>query len=127
MLWLSEFIVCCFVFVDAFDNPLILKTLQDILDGRVCKIPVYDFKTNSRCENVYVTTNKQFITDLIFRKLDEFVTIYPADVLLFEGILVFYFPEIREVFHMKLFVDTDADTRLSRRGFVVTAKFYMKS
>uniref|UniRef100_A0A0P6E611 uridine/cytidine kinase n=1 Tax=Daphnia magna TaxID=35525 RepID=A0A0P6E611_9CRUS len=81
---------------DAFDNPLILKTLQDILDGRVCKIPVYDFKTNSR-------------------KLDEFVTIYPADVLLFEGILVFYFPEIREVFHMKLFVDTDADTRLSRR------------
>jgi uridine kinase len=50
------------------------------------------------------------------RKLDEFVTIYPADVLLFEGILVFYFPEIREVFHMKLFVDTDADTRLSRRG-----------
>ncbi|XP_057366978.1 uridine-cytidine kinase 2-like isoform X1 [Daphnia carinata] len=81
---------------DAFDNQLILKTLQDILDGRVCKIPVYDFKTNSR-------------------KLDEFVTIYPADVLLFEGILVFYFPEIREVFHMKLFVDTDADTRLSRR------------
>ena len=44
------------------------------------------------------------------------MTIYPADVLLFEGILVFYFPEIREVFHMKLFVDTDADTRLSRRG-----------
>lgn len=34
--------------VDAFDNALILKTLQDILDGRVCKIPVYDFKTNSR-------------------------------------------------------------------------------
>ena len=50
------------------------------------------------------------------RKLDEFVTIYPADVLLFEGILVFYFPEIRDFFHMKLFVDTDADTRLSRRG-----------
>nr|CAG4649285.1 EOG090X050I [Scapholeberis mucronata] len=81
---------------DAFDNRLILKTLQDILDGKVCQIPVYDFKTNSR-------------------KVDEFVTIYPADVLLFEGILVFYFPEIRDVFHMKLFVDTDADTRLSRR------------
>ena len=82
---------------DAFDNQLILKTLKDILDGRVCQIPVYDFKTNSRME-------------------DEFVTIYPADVVLFEGILVFYLPEIRDFFHMKLFVDTDADTRLSRRG-----------
>jgi len=81
---------------DAFDNQLILKTLQDILDGRMCQIPLYDFKTNSRRE-------------------DEYVTIYPADVLLFEGILVFYFAEIRDFFHMKLFVDTDADTRLSRR------------
>lgn len=42
--------------------------------------------------------------------------VYPADVVLFEGILVFYFPEIRELFHMKLFVDTDSDTRLARRG-----------
>lgn len=42
--------------------------------------------------------------------------IYPADVVLFEGILVFYFPAIRDLFHMKLFVDTDSDTRLSRRG-----------
>lgn len=42
--------------------------------------------------------------------------IYPADVVLFEGILAFYFPEIRDLFHMKLFVDTDSDTRLSRRG-----------
>lgn len=44
------------------------------------------------------------------------ITIYPADVVLFEGILVFYFPAIRELFHMKLFVDTDSDTRLARRG-----------
>lgn len=44
------------------------------------------------------------------------MTIYPADVVLFEGILVFYFPAIRDLFHMKLFVDTDSDTRLSRRG-----------
>lgn len=50
-----------------------------------------------------------------FRK-DEFVTLYPADVVLFEGILIFYSQEIRDVFQMKLFVDTDADTRLSRRG-----------
>lgn len=50
-----------------------------------------------------------------FRK-DDVVTVYPADVVLFEGILMFYSQEIRDMFQMKLFVDTDPDTRLSRRG-----------
>ena len=43
-------------------------------------------------------------------------TIRPADVVLFEGILVLYDQNIRELMHMKLFVDTDSDTRLARRG-----------
>lgn len=47
---------------------------------------------------------------------EETVTVYPADVVLFEGILMFFSQEIRDFFQMKLFVDTDADTRLSRRG-----------
>ena len=42
--------------------------------------------------------------------------IYPSDVVLLEGILVFYHKDVMEMFDMKLFVDTDADTRLSRRG-----------
>merc|ERR1719192_2816830 len=33
----------------------------------------------------------------------------------FRGIMVFYFPGIRKKFNLKLFVDTDADTRLARR------------
>ncbi|KAK6637078.1 hypothetical protein RUM43_010752 [Polyplax serrata] len=88
----------CFNFdhPDAFDEDLILRTLKDILAGKKCQIPVYDYIINSRVEN-------------------RFTTIYPADVVLFEGILVFYFPEVRELFHMKLFVDTDSDTRLARR------------
>lgn len=57
--------------------------------------------------------------NLCFRKKDEITTIYPADVVLFEGILVFYFPKIRDLFHMKLFVDTDSDTRLARRGMFI--------
>uniref|UniRef100_A0A8C9RRB4 uridine/cytidine kinase n=1 Tax=Scleropages formosus TaxID=113540 RepID=A0A8C9RRB4_SCLFO len=81
---------------DAFDNELIVKTLWEIMEGKTVQIPVYDFVTHSRKE--------------------ESVTVYPADVVLFEGILMFYSQEIRDVFQMKLFVDTDADTRLSRRG-----------
>lgn len=49
-------------------------------------------------------------------RLDERITVYPADVVLFEGILVFYPQKVRDMFHMKLFVDTDSDVRLSRRG-----------
>lgn len=47
---------------------------------------------------------------------EETVRVYPADVVLFEGILAFYNEEIRDLFQMKLFVDIDPDTRLSHRG-----------
>ena len=50
------------------------------------------------------------------RASDTARTIYPADVVLVEGILTFYQQEVRDLFDMKLFVDTDSDTRLSRRG-----------
>lgn len=71
-------------------------TMKDIFDGKKVTIASYDYRTNSICP-------------------DKPITIYPADVVLFEGILVFYFRKIRELFHMKLFVDTDSDTRLARR------------
>ncbi|XP_062333469.1 uridine-cytidine kinase 1 [Osmerus eperlanus] len=80
---------------DAFDNELMYRTLKDIVEGRVVEVPTYDFVTHSR--------------------LQEKITVYPADVVLFEGILVFYMQEVRDMFHMKLFVDTDSDVRLSRR------------
>jgi Uridine kinase len=35
-------------FPDAFNNDLILQTLRDILAGKKCEIPVYDYRTNSR-------------------------------------------------------------------------------
>ncbi|PIK51780.1 Uridine-cytidine kinase 2-B [Apostichopus japonicus] len=72
------------------------SVLRDIAAGKTVQIPVYDKVANAR-------------------KKDEFKTIYPTDVVVFEGILVFYFKTIRDLWHMKLFVDTDADTRLSRR------------
>lgn len=49
-------------------------------------------------------------------RLPETTVVYPADVVLFEGILVFYSHEIRDMFRLRLFVDTDSDVRLSRRG-----------
>jgi len=61
---------------DTFDDDLILQTLQDMVVqvGVKCEIPAYDYRTNSLMK-------------------DQATTIYPADVVLFEGILVFYFPK----------------------------------
>lgn len=62
--------------------------------------------------------NKVLCPHLIYcvYRQEERITVYPADVVLFEGILVFYPQKVRDMFHMKLFVDTDSDVRLSRRG-----------
>ena len=78
-----------------FRNLERVVSFQDIMSGKCARIPVYDFKTNARVPG-------------------EFTTIYPSDVVVVEGILVFYFPGIRNTFNLKLFVDTDADTRLAR-------------
>lgn len=81
---------------DALDSELIVRILRDVLLGKEVQIPVYDFA--------------------LMRKTSECRRVYPADVVLVEGILVFYYPEIRDLFQMRLFVDTDPDTRLARRG-----------
>ena len=65
------------------------------MSGRNARIPVYDFKTHARVPGA-------------------FTMIFPSDVVIVEGILVFHFPEIRNKFNLKLFIDTDADTRLAR-------------
>jgi len=63
--------------------------------GKSVTIPSYD------AVNMIHRTEKQIVQS--------------TDVIIFEGLLPFYFPAVRNVFNMKLFVDTDADTRLSRR------------
>ncbi|XP_072841031.2 uridine-cytidine kinase 1 isoform X2 [Pogona vitticeps] len=89
---------------DAFDNELMQTTLKNIVDGQAVEVPTYDFVTHSR--------------------LPETTMVYPADVVLFEGILVFYNQDIRDMFHLRLFVDTDSDVRLSRRDEEIRRRDY---
>nr|ACO14606.1 Probable uridine-cytidine kinase [Caligus clemensi] len=81
---------------DAFDFTLMENSLLSILSGKETEIPKYDFVHNQRLEG-------------------EYLTVPPSDVVIVEGILVFYNASISQLFDLKLFVDTDADTRLSRR------------
>jgi len=81
---------------DAFDWVLIQETLKDLSEGKTVKIPEYDFVTHKRKEG-------------------EGTAICAVDIVIIEGILMFYHAKVLELMNMKLFVDTDADTRLSRR------------
>ncbi|CAG9529658.1 unnamed protein product [Cercopithifilaria johnstoni] len=79
----------------AFDFDLMCETVRRLREGKNVEVPVYDFTTHRR--------DKQ-------SKL-----MYGADVLIFEGILAFYNKELVDLMDMKVFVDTDPDTRLARR------------
>lgn len=84
-----------------FDHPrsidfdLLTENIQDLKNGKTIEQPIYSFITHSR--------------------KDETIITYPKEVIIVEGILVFTHPELRELFDLKIFVQTDSDERLIRR------------
>jgi len=84
-----------------FDHPNSLETallvahVQVLKQGQAIDLPIYDFTTHSRTSRT--------------------VHIEPCHVILVEGILIFAEPELRPLFDVKIFVDTDADLRFIRR------------
>lgn len=60
---------------------------------------------------------------MVYCREEKWYIVYFVDVVLFEGILVFYFKEFRDMYYMKLFVDIDLDIRLVRRGIFLYDKF----
>jgi uridine kinase len=80
---------------NAFDYDLLFETLTKLKAGKSVQVPIYDFKTHSR--------------------LAKTRHVYGANVIVFEGIFGLYDPKINALMDLKLFVDTDDDTRLVRR------------
>jgi uridine kinase len=84
-----------------FDHPLSLETelmIRDIAalrDGKPVEVPIYDFASHSRTSQTF--------------------TVAPRRVVLVEGILVFAEAALRDLFDVKIFVDTDSDLRFIRR------------
>lgn len=84
-----------------FDHPhsleteLLIKHVESLRDHQSVEVPIYDFATDSRTSRTFSVT--------------------PRGVILVEGILIFAEPELRKLFDVKLFVDTDADIRFIRR------------
>ncbi len=80
---------------DAFDNSLLIEQLKTLKNLKPIERPTYSF--------------------VEYKRLDETVKEEPKPVIILEGILIFENPELAELMDIKVFVDTDADIRLTRR------------
>lgn len=80
---------------DSLETTLMVEHLQLLRAGKAARVPIYDFTTHRR-------------------RIDT-VRIEPAAVVVVEGILVLADSDLRGMFDIKVFVDTDADIRVFRR------------
>ncbi len=80
---------------DAFDTPLLVEHVRELLSGRSVEQPEYSY------------------TDSV--RLPATRTIEPRPVIMVEGILALENEPLRRLMDIKIFVDTDDDIRLLRR------------
>ncbi|NOY89603.1 MAG: uridine kinase [Deltaproteobacteria bacterium] len=80
---------------ESLETPLLAQQLEALRAGDRVDAPIYDFKTHTR--------------------KDESRRVLPTPVIVVEGILVLAESSLRELFDIKIFVDTDADIRVFRR------------
>jgi len=80
---------------EAFDFDMFHQSIQQLVTSRSVPVPRYSYRTHQRLAEVDVIDH--------------------ADVVIVEGILTLYHPEVRKLFDMKIYVDTDDDVRLARR------------
>ncbi len=80
---------------EAFDNELLHEHLSQLKSGQPIDMPQYDFVHH--------------------RRKDETVRVEPEKLIIFEGIMVFFDQQIRELIDLKLYVDTPDDIRFIRR------------
>lgn len=80
---------------DSLDNELFIGHLERLIAGLPVDKPVYDFTRHTRAP--------------------ETIHVDPRDVILVDGILLFADARLREMFDLKIFVDTEADVRFIRR------------
>ena len=80
---------------DAFDTELFLRDLRTLKAGKPVQSPIYDYAIHDRLEDTR--------------------TVYPAKVVIVEGILIFASEELCREMDIRIFVDADADVRILRR------------
>jgi uridine kinase len=80
---------------NSMDTPLMIQHIRQLQRFEPVEMPVYDFTKD--------------------RRTSETITVAPNPIILVEGILILWEAELRKLFDIKIFVDTDADLRFIRR------------
>ncbi|MCD4749289.1 MAG: uridine kinase [Thermoanaerobaculales bacterium] len=80
---------------EAIESGLLEQHLKQLKASQPADLPLYDFSRHVR--------------------LPECERVQPRPVILVEGILILALTEIRDIFDVKVFVDTDSDIRFIRR------------
>jgi uridine kinase len=80
---------------NSLENELLCHHIKSLKRGERIELPIYDFTTHMRTDNT--------------------IPIAAQPVILVEGILIFGEAILRELFDVKIFVDTDPDIRFIRR------------
>jgi uridine kinase len=80
---------------DSLETSLLVHHIKELRSGNAVEQPLYNFATHSRMKET--------------RRLE------PKDIIIVEGILIFVSEELRNLFDIKIFIDTDDDERLLRR------------
>ena len=80
---------------NSLETDLLVRHVQQLRAGKPIDVPQYDFTRHAR--------------------LSETETFQPRRALIVEGILVFTDAALRDLMDIKVFVDTDSDTRFIRR------------
>src|SRR5690606_12963058 len=74
---------------------LLVQHISELRQGRAVQVPVYDFTRHERTAETRTALSKK--------------------VVIVDGILILWDPELRRMMDIKIFVDADADIRLIRR------------
>ena len=80
---------------EALDYDLLKEHLQLLIRGNEVKKPIYDFTTHTRST--------------------RFEKITPCDLIVIEGLFTFYWKDMRDLFHTRVFVALDDQLCLDRR------------
>lgn len=80
---------------DSLETSLLTEHVRKLKRWEPVDLPIYDFTIHARTDRT--------------RRIE------PSAVIIVEGILIFAEPELRELFDVKIFVDTDSDLRFIRR------------
>ncbi|HKM00464.1 MAG TPA: uridine kinase [Sedimentibacter sp.] len=79
----------------AFDTDLFVEHIKELKSGKAIEKPIYDYGIHNRKK--------------------ETIIVEPKEIIIVEGLLVFYEERIRQLLDIKIYVDTDADIRILRR------------